>query len=157
LELSFETDDNGFRTLVNVPSLGGIDLGDSKAVAEELTPTPTPEEIEERAAEEKKKRLDAKAKAKNAHAEGLQPKDIEERTAKAPKKPKKAKPSLPTALIGKTLWVKADKPWQCLVTAIRGDRAQVKVATGHAGAGNTKMVDLTDLTEDQPQKKPQNA
>lgn len=91
LALEYATDGDGIKTLIELPTVGGIDIGSPQSPPE---PDPTPDELEERKGEEQKKRVakketnDKKAKAKK----------------KTSKKKKKASPKF-EPVVGDTVWV----------------------------------------------------
>lgn len=142
LQLEYNIDDDGIRTLAECPVVGGIDYGDpshaktAAQVADKPVGTvPTPEEIKQRAQQERDKQ-----------AEREQP------TTRTPRKKKKTKPH---SFVGKMFWVSEPngEHWRGRVVEVQGKNARLKVAQGHEGAGNVRPALIAALQPKQPPRK----
>ncbi len=136
LELAYDVDEEGFRTLTECPISGGIDLGIPEESDEPVGADPTPEEIRNRAKTERDKR-----KAQQP------PEKEEEKKSKRPKQDKKL-----ASLIGKVMWVRDENGnhWRGKVVEATIKNAQLKVAQGFQGAGNLQAALVSQLHAKQP-------
>ena len=138
IKLEYETDAEGWSTLVEFPSVGGIDRGNVDDADKTVCEVPTPEEIEARAKEERAKAQEAKTKV-----------SAKKKTTKKTTRKKSALPYKLTALT----WVAEPDvdAWQGRIVELTGDVARVKVGQGFQGAGNTKVIPIAQLRRTQPQ------
>lgn len=149
IALKFDTDADGFETLAECPTVGGIDVGGPDQVVlptkEETPPEstdPTPSEIKERAKAERDK---AKAKAPKSDP------DPKPKTKAKPRKKKRPRDNDQT-LVGKIRWVREedDGCWSGHVESVTGKICKIKVDNGHQGAGNIRAIPVAMLLAEQP-------
>lgn len=148
LKLKYVTDEDGFKTLAECPTTGGIDLGVPSAAPE---PELSPEEIARAAKKIQEERLedssDDNKAAKKAAKKVL-------RAAKEPEvKKAKAAPGLNPATLkeGESLWVTQEgEKWKgTYVDSYAGDKGivlKIKVAQGYAGAGKIFDVSIKEVS-----------
>ena len=171
----YETDADGFRKLVDFPSVGGIDYGNVRDTTEPLYTDPTPAEIANRAEAVNGDRKPAKkvtsktAKkkpvkkttpkttpktAKTAKtAKKKATKKVAKKAKKTPaKKAKKATKKKAPLLVGSLKWVCCDgeEPWAGRVVDVLGKNVKLKIEVGHLGAGTVRAALLSDLHDEQP-------
>lgn len=135
LKLKYHKDDEGYRSLIECPTAGGIDVGGPDEVDDPVGDDPSPQEIKQRTAELQKEKKAAEKKAEK------------------PKSKKKTKPKPGTPRVGTMTWVIADshgEPYQGRIVDLTLKAAKVKVEQGYRGAGNVQTVPLVDLRAKQP-------
>jgi len=123
---------DGWPVLSEIPTVGGIDLGDA-AKNEEFQS----EQVEKEKRAIRKRREQRKASTRPSSKKSKSTKT----TTKAP-----------TKLKGKLVWVVngVDEPWQGRVLSLKDKSAEIKVSQGFQGAGNVKPVAVTHLRNKQP-------
>ncbi len=129
---------DGWPVLDDFPSVGGIDIGNLFDADEPVGNIPTPEEIEERA---RKERAKSQAKKKKV--------STKKKTVKKTTKKKSVTPYK----VGDLTWVAEPDvdAWQGRIVEITGDVVRIKVGQGFQGAGNTKVIPVSQLRRTQPQ------
>ena len=148
LKLKYVTDDEGFKTLAECPTTGGIDIGVPSSAPE---PELSPEEIKRAAQKIQEERLEdssdeqkaAKKAAKKVLRSAIEP------TTKKTKSANSINPG--TLKEGESLWVTQDgEKWRgTYVDSYAGDKGvvvKIKADKGYAGAGRTFDVAIAEVS-----------
>jgi hypothetical protein len=141
IALEYEEDEEGWKTLVEFPVVGGIDVGHLDEVDEDDVEPPS-QEVQ--AEHEERKQAVAKTKA--------------QKNAGKPAETKKASttPKNMVGLMGKLRWTVSDdgEAYKVKVIAVRGKSAVCKIQNGFQGAG-TEVIKLpSELHTAQPTTEP---
>ena len=135
----YHRDSDDIVTLIDNPTVGGIDLGPDPTNSQETInqDATEPDEDEKEAIEERKR-----AEKKNRQVNSTKGKARKEKKAKN----SKSKDSDSTSMIGKTVWVDSPKDglWHGTLLEYDGtSKARVRIENGHKNAGKTKKVSIS--------------
>lgn len=151
LRLDYDTDEEGWKTLADRTTAGGIDQGNVS----------TSDFLDAIKEEQRQRQQTAKDKAVEAAEEKAAPspeeikeraKDVRNGSSSQEKPPaKKSRRKRPSArLTGKLMWVADKEPWRGKVLEVEGEKAKLKVSQGFQGAGNIQVVLVSALSKTQP-------
>lgn len=147
LKLKYVTDDDGFKTLAECPTTGGIDVGVPSSVPE---PELSPEEIKRAAKKIQEERLEESSDENKASKKAAK-KVLRSAKEPAVKKSKVETLNPGTLKEGESLWVTQDgEKWKgTYVDSYAGDKGvvlKIKANQGYAGAGKTFDVPIKDVS-----------
>jgi hypothetical protein len=137
---------NGQEVMIQPPSVGGIDRGDSDGANGQGGATPTPTEIQERAAE-------VKATTRREPGERKRPvKKTPPTTTQAKKRPATSKSAKRPNILGGLMWVTnpIGDNWRGKLLRVEGENAILQVCQGFQGAGNEVRAPVDRLSRKQP-------
>lgn len=156
LALKFTSDDDGYRTLIEFPTVGGIDLGNPKdrETEEESPPVDIPDD-KGKAGEIVSTETVKKTTVPKTGKTDEKPAPVKKGTKKTPPKGKVTDEEYAAMIKGKEatyVYEENGGHWQGFIASDNGKTAEVIVAKPLAGYGTVTMVKASQLRKEEPKE-----